>query len=131
MQSAGITALSMLISTHVHLDKLLLVRRNNEFESDFIYQIDKDNKSAIEMTNMSFRFFNSSSFFYENMLDFEKNKHYVITGENGSGKSTLLGILAGVLHPTSGSAVKNSDKIGYIGDSPSLKILSEKIGTSK
>ena len=121
MQSVGSmnSALSMLISTHVHLDKLLLVRRNNEFESDFIYQIDKDNKSAIKMTNMSFRFFNSSSFFYENIsLDFEKNKHYVITGENGSGKSTLLGILAGALHPTSGSAVKNSDKIGYIGATP-------------
>ena len=75
MQSVGSmnSALSMLISTHVHLDKLLLVRRNNEFESDFIYQIDKDNKSAIKMTNMSFRFFNSSSFFYENIsLDFEK-----------------------------------------------------------
>ncbi len=121
MQSVGSlnSALSMLISTHVHLDVLLLIKENSKFDSDFHYEIDKNNKSAIKIENMSFRFMNSDDFFYENVnLDFEKNKHYVITGENGSGKSTLLGILAGALHPISGSAIKSSDKIGYIGASP-------------
>ena len=121
MQSVGgiNSALSMLFSTHVHLDKLLLVEENNSYQSDFIYELDENSESAIKVQNMSFKFINSDDFFYENInLDFEKNKHHIITGENGSGKSTLLGILAGALLPASGTAIKNSDKIGYIGASP-------------
>ncbi len=121
MQSVGgiNSALSMLFSTHVHLDKLLLVEDNNNYESDFVYELDKGNKSAIKVENMSFKFINSDDYFYENInLDFEKNKHHIVTGENGSGKSTLLGILAGALQPAKGKAVKNSDKIGYIGATP-------------
>ena len=57
--------------------------------------------------------------FFENInLNIEKHKHYIVTGVNGSGKSTLLGILAGALNPTSGSIIKNSNNIGYIGASP-------------
>ena len=121
MQSVGSmnSALSMLISTHVHLDVLVLIKENSNFDSDFNYKIDKNSKSAIKMKNVSFKFMNNENFFYEDLnLDFERNKHYVITGENGSGKSTLLGILTGALNPTSGSAIKSSDKFGYIGASP-------------
>jgi ABC-type transport system involved in cytochrome bd biosynthesis fused ATPase/permease subunit len=111
--------MSMLVSTHVHLDKLLLVERNRNLESNFSYEVDSESDDAIKLNKVSFSFINSDNNFYEKIdLSFEKNKHHVITGVNGSGKSTLLGILSGALLPFEGSATKNTDKIGYIGASP-------------
>ena len=121
MQSIGglNSAMSMLVSTHVHLDKLLLVERNRNLESNFSYEVDSESEDAIKLNKVSFSFINSDNNFYEKIdLSFEKNKHHVITGVNGSGKSTLLGILSGALLPFEGSAIKNTDKIGYIGASP-------------
>ncbi len=37
-------------------------------------------------------------------FDVKKGETFCVIGENGSGKSTLLQIIAGILHPTSGSA---------------------------
>ena len=71
------------------------------------------------MQNLSFKFANSEDLFFKNLsFKFEKEKHYVITGENGSGKSTLLGVMAGALNPEGGMIIRSSSKIGYIGASP-------------
>lgn len=112
-------SLSMLVGSHVHLEKLFLVESNKEDTSSFSSTISENSQSAISVEDLNFRFFNSSEMFFENInLNIEKHKHYIVTGVNGSGKSTLLGILAGALNPLSGSIIKNSNNIGYIGASP-------------
>jgi zinc transport system ATP-binding protein len=112
-------SLSMLVGSHVHLGKLFLVESNKEDTSNFSSAVSENNQSAIIVEDLNFRFFNSSEMFFENInLNIEKHKHYIVTGVNGSGKSTLLGILAGALNPLSGSIIKNSNNIGYIGASP-------------
>jgi lipopolysaccharide transport system ATP-binding protein len=40
-------------------------------------------------------------------FDVKRGETFCIVGENGSGKSTLLQIVAGILHPTSGTAAIN------------------------
>ncbi len=112
-------ALSMLFGSHVHLEKLFLVESNLEDNSKYSLLIENDNMNAIEIEDLSFKFFNSENEFFTGLnLKFEKNKHHIVTGVNGSGKSTLLGILAGALNPSSGKIIKNSDKVGYVGASP-------------
>ncbi|QNN52022.1 ABC-F family ATP-binding cassette domain-containing protein [Nocardioides mesophilus] len=48
------------------------------------------------------------------LLDVAAGEHLLVTGANGSGKSTLLKVLAGVLEPTSGTAVVSSRTTGYL-----------------
>jgi ABC-type multidrug transport system ATPase subunit len=47
--------------------------------------------------------FNTEWIFRELNYSFERDNSYAILGRNGSGKSTLLQVIAGCIHPTSGS----------------------------
>ena len=112
------SALTGLIGSHVHLEKLIEIKNNNP-NYEFEFETTKNSNMAIELKNLYFRFLGNSENFYENLnISFEKNKHHIITGDNGSGKSTLLGLLTGALKPVQGKGFKMSEKIGYIGASP-------------
>ena len=112
-------SLSMLVGSHVHLEKLFLVEDNNIINSNFRTEVDENSEFSIKVENLSFRYFNSDSDFFNKVnLTFQENKHYIVTGTNGSGKSTLLGLLAGALNPSSGTIVRKTNYIGYIGASP-------------
>lgn len=113
------SALSMLVGSHVHLEKLFLVEENEETIKDVFIENDPDSADAIKVKNLNFKFMNSDEMFFSNLnLEFKKNKHYIVTGINGTGKSTLLGILSGALNPTSGTIISSSQNVGYVGATP-------------
>ena len=47
-------------------------------------------------------------------LDLQPGEVVGLTGPNGSGKSTLLGLLAGLLHPSSGQIANRPRVVGYL-----------------
>ena len=60
-------SLSMLVGSHVHLEKLFLVESNKEDTSSFSSTISENSQSAISVEDLNFRFFNSSEMFFENI----------------------------------------------------------------
>jgi ABC-type multidrug transport system ATPase subunit len=64
----------------------------------------------IELQNTGKRF-NTDWIFRNLSFTFEKNKSYAILGRNGSGKSTLLQVIAGSIHPTTGSVIYTIDGV--------------------
>jgi ATP-binding cassette subfamily B protein len=114
------TSLNALINSQVHIEKLI------DFETDkdlklipIIIDEEIPENLAINIENVSFRYFGSSDYMFENLnLRIERNKHTVITGLNGSGKSTLIGLMAGIYFATEGSVATFSDKLGYVGPVP-------------
>lgn len=53
--------------------------------------------------------FNTEWIFRELSYTFEKDNAYAILGRNGSGKSTLLQVIAGSIHPNSGTVTYTKD----------------------
>tara|TARA_B110000008_G_scaffold69703_2_gene70707 strand:- start:32774 stop:34399 length:1626 start_codon:yes stop_codon:yes gene_type:complete len=114
------TSLNALINSQVHIEKLI------DFETDkdlklcpLIVNNEIPENLAINIDNVSFRYFGSSEYMFENLnLQIERNKHTVITGLNGTGKSTLIGLMAGIYFATEGSINSFSDKLGYVGPVP-------------
>ena len=111
-------SLNQVVNTQVHIEKF------NDFEKEipFIKDYYKENisqKNAIEIKNLSFKYFNSDTYIFQDIdLNINKNKHTVITGANGSGKSTLLGLIAGIFYPENGEVSLSSHNIGYVGVTP-------------
>tara|TARA_B110000444_G_C18836032_1_gene595998 strand:+ start:1 stop:846 length:846 start_codon:yes stop_codon:yes gene_type:complete len=121
-QSIGIfnSSMNKIINSHVHIEKFyeldenkLLINKNN-----FKF-LNKENKNVIEISNLSFKYFNSEDYIFENLdLSIPVNQHTILTGPNGSGKSTLLGLISGVLYSEKGNVITYKDKFGYIGAIP-------------
>ena len=121
-QSIGIfnSSMNKIINSHVHIEKFyeldqnkLLINKNN-----FKF-LNKENKNVIEISNLSFKYFNSEDYIFENLdLSIPVNQHTILTGPNGSGKSTLLGLISGVLYSEKGNVITYKDKYGYIGAIP-------------
>lgn len=115
--------LHLISAYHVYLENLYLMEKNKNisYSKNFRSSPNLDSKTAISVSNINFKYFNSEDFIFENLtLQIPKGKHTVITGVNGSGKSTLLGLLSGVFYAENGSVETYSDKIGYVGASPMI-----------
>tara|TARA_Y100000996_G_scaffold415197_1_gene408676 strand:+ start:935 stop:2554 length:1620 start_codon:yes stop_codon:yes gene_type:complete len=111
--------LNLVVNSSVHVVELHKLDTESPVvnDSNFITNIELNN--SVEFNNVSFKYFNSEEFIFENLsLNFPKNKHTIITGPNGSGKSTLLGLISGLFIPDSGKISINTDKLGYIGVTP-------------
>jgi ABC-type bacteriocin/lantibiotic exporter with double-glycine peptidase domain len=96
------------------LDKNKLeINKNN-----FIYKKENTN-NVIELKNLSFKYFNSEEYIFEDInLSIKSNTHNILTGPNGSGKSTLLGLMSGVLYCQNGTVTTGHKNFGYIGATP-------------
>lgn len=112
--------LNMAINSHVHIESLKNIKINNEkIITKNEFEKVTNSMNIIELENVSFRFFNENSLFFQNLnLEVISNTHTVVTGANGSGKSTLLGIMSGILVAESGSVRQSFQKIGYVGTKP-------------
>ena len=112
-------SLNMMINSQVHLSKFIELENNKIIERPNYYSADTNLSKAIELTNISFKYFRSEEYIFQNLdLEIEKNKHTIITGPNGSGKSTLLGIISKIFYPEEGLVKINSTQIGYVGVTP-------------
>ena len=112
----------VLSAYHVYLEKLYQIEQNrgNKYINNFIISED-ENDQIIKFQNVSFKYFDSNKYIFEDLnLNFDKNKHTVITGPNGSGKSTLIGLLSGILYPEKGTVKTSQCKFGYVGAKPMI-----------
>ena len=112
----------VLSAYHVYLEKLYQIEQNrgNKNISNFVIS-DDENHEIIKFQNVSFKYFDSDIYIFEDLnLNFDKNKHTVITGPNGSGKSTLIGLLSGILYPEKGTVITSQCKFGYVGAKPMI-----------
>jgi len=112
----------VLSAYHVYLEKLYQIEQNrgNKYINNFIISED-ENDQIIKFQNVSFKYFDSDKYIFEDLnLNFDKNKHTVITGPNGSGKSTLIGLLSGILYPEKGTVKISQCKFGYVGAKPMI-----------
>ena len=55
----------MLINSHVHLEKFHEIEKNKSNEKQINLKISKDLNNAIEINNMSFKYFGSNKDLYE------------------------------------------------------------------
>lgn len=112
-------SLNMMINSQVHLSKFIELEDNKIIERPNYYIVDNNLKTALVLTNIGFKYYNSEEFIFENLnLEIKKNKHTIITGPNGSGKSTLLGIISKIFYPEMGEVLINTNEIGYVGVTP-------------
>ena len=112
----------VLSAYHVYLEKLYQIEQNrgNKYINNFIISED-ENDQIIKFQNVSFKYFDSDKYIFEDLnLNFDKNKHTVITGPNGSGKSTLIGLMSGILYPEKGTVKTSQCKFGYVGAKPMI-----------
>ena len=109
---------------HVSLEKLYEIENNKEQidKSNYISKNDdRNNDIAVKFSNVSFKYFNSEEYIFENLdIEIFKNKHTIITGPNGSGKSTILGLACGILYANSGTIKTSVKKFGYVSATPMI-----------
>lgn len=99
------------------MDQNRKVAYNNESNTNNVLEENK----VLKFDKVNFKFRSSEKFLFKDLnLEIYKNKKYLLIGPNGSGKSTLIGLMAGVLHPTSGSIYLNRFRVGYVSAYPMI-----------
>jgi ATP-binding cassette subfamily B protein len=114
-------AIGGLVNSHVHMGHFTNFDQNKlkDNRANYIFNEDKNAENIITADGISFKYFNSDIFIFEDInFEIKKGEHTIITGPNGSGKSTLLGMVAGVLYPVEGKLTTKTQKFGYIGATP-------------
>ena len=89
VQTIGNTngTLNMLVNSSVHIEKFIQFENNKLVINPEYYKQGVDSPNAVELKDVSFKYFNSDEFIFDNLnLSFSKNKHTILTGPNGSGK---------------------------------------------
>lgn len=122
-QSVGglANAVGGLVNSHVHMGHFTAFDKNKlqDNRGNYVFTEDKEAQHIISANGISFSYFNSDIFIFEDInFQIKKGEHTIITGPNGSGKSTLLGMVAGVLYPVEGTLTTKTNKFGYIGATP-------------
>jgi len=111
--------IGLTLNSGVHVEEMFNLQINKPVRNLNNIVVDEDLSSAVKFQNLSFKYFNSDELIFDNQsIEFEKNKHTVVTGPNGSGKSTLLALVSGLYVPISGKSVKYTNKVGYVGVTP-------------
>ena len=113
-------SMNKIINSHVHIEQFYLLDKNKLKidKNNFIHSTEHSDK-VIEIENLSFKYFNSEDYIFENLsLSLPVGKHTILTGPNGSGKSTLLGLISGVLYSEKGTVTTYKQNFGYIGAVP-------------
>tara|TARA_X000000368_G_scaffold215492_1_gene170170 strand:- start:15902 stop:17542 length:1641 start_codon:yes stop_codon:yes gene_type:complete len=114
-------AVGGLVNSHVHMGHFTTFDQNKlkDNRANYIFNEDRESENIITADKISFKYFNSDIFIFEDVsFQIKKGEHTIITGPNGSGKSTLLGMVAGVLYPVEGKLTTKTNKFGYIGATP-------------
>ena len=107
--------IGLTLNSGVHVEEMFNLQINKPVHNLNNLVVDEELSSAVKFQNLSFKYFNSDELIFDNQsIEFEKNKHTVVTGPNGSGKSTLLGLVSGLYVPISGKSVKYTNKVGYV-----------------
>tara|TARA_Y100000389_G_scaffold191155_1_gene216867 strand:+ start:20011 stop:21624 length:1614 start_codon:yes stop_codon:yes gene_type:complete len=115
--------LHLISAYHVYLENLYLMEMNKSISYSDNFRLGQKLKQneAVVISNISFKYFNSSDYIFEDFnLIIPKGKHIIVTGVNGSGKSTLLGLIAGVFYSDKGLIQVASTRLGYVGASPMI-----------
>ncbi len=115
--------LHLISAYHVYLENLYLMESNKSISYSENFELGHELKpnEAVVLSEVSFKYFNSSDYIFEDLnLTLPKGKHVIVTGVNGSGKSTLLGLIAGVFYAEKGIVKVSSRKLGYVGVSPMI-----------
>ena len=111
--------LNMLVNSSVHIEKFIEFEKNKLVIEPDYYKVDRNNKLAVDVQNLSFKYFNSEEYIFEDLnIQIQQGKHTVITGPNGSGKSTFLGLISQIYYPQNGKVNIFTEKIGYVGVTP-------------
>ena len=113
-------SMNKIINSHVHIEKFYELDKNKLLikKENFEY-VNAKNKNVIEISDLSFKYFNSDDYIFEGIsIKIPENTHTILTGPNGSGKSTLLGLMSGVLYSNKGNVKIYKEKFGYIGATP-------------
>lgn len=92
-------------------------------ESNGKYDISKEEKISIELSNLNFSYGKNSKYVLENINMFiEEGKMIAIVGESGSGKSTIFKILCGLFENEEGEVKYNGINIKDI-DKSKLRLV--------
>ncbi len=111
--------LNMLVNSSVHIEKFIEFEKNKLVIEPDYYKVDRNNKLAVDVQNLSFKYFNSEEYIFEDLnIQIQRGKHTVITGPNGSGKSTFLGLISQIYYPQNGKVNIFTENIGYVGVTP-------------
>ena len=111
--------IGLTLNSSVHVEEMFNLQINKPVRNLNNLVVDEELSTAVKFQNLSFKYFNSDELIFDNQsIEFEKNKHTVVTGPNGSGKSTLLGLVSGLYVPISGKSIKYTNKVGYVGVTP-------------
>ena len=69
----------------------------------------------IQICNLNFSYLGSTSYILKNInLNIENGSYVSILGDNGSSKTTLIKLILKLLSPSSGTILRNTDRIGYV-----------------
>ncbi len=80
----------------------------------------------ISLKNLTFSYPNNYKILENINLHISKGERLVICGRNGCGKSTLLRLIVGLLEPSSGEIIFDSDSlpvIGFVGQKPENQMI--------
>jgi energy-coupling factor transport system ATP-binding protein len=84
-------------------------------------------KTAIALRDVSFCWSSGKSVLQSVSLEVPEGEFWMLLGTNGSGKSTLLRLLAGLLHPESGT-IDIARPVGFVFQNPDRQLVMPTVG---